>query len=110
MALYGKMLGLIAPFLGDNATIIAFPGLRSESVNSPSIKNSGQKIDSKYIITSKLGEQRAGGNITGGNRVSENGLKTAFDDTIKAFNKLNDEHITKVVIYNMFLIYNKLYR
>ena len=88
-SLYGKMLGLIAPFLGDNATIIAFPGLRSESVNSPSIKNSGQKIDSKYIITSKLGEQRAGGNITGGNRVSENGLKTAFDDTIKEFNKLN---------------------
>lgn len=88
-SLYGKMLGLIAPFLGDNATIIAFPGLRSESVNSPSIKNSGQKIDSKYIITSKLGEQRAGGNITGGNRVSENGVKTAFDDTIKAFNKLN---------------------
>ena len=88
-SLYGKMLGLIAPFLGDNATIIAFPGLRSESVNSPSIKNSGQKIDSKYIITSELGEQRAGGNITGGNRVSENGLKTAFDDTIKEFNKLN---------------------
>ena len=88
-SLYGKMLGLIAPFLGDNATIIAFPGLRSESVNSPSIKNSGQKIDSKYIITSELGEQRAGGNITGGNRVSENGVKTAFDDTIKAFNKLN---------------------
>lgn len=88
-SLYGKMLGLIAPFLGDNATIIAFPGLRSESVNSPSIKNSGQKIDSKYIITSESGEQRAGGNITGGTRVSENGLKTAFDDTIKEFNKLN---------------------
>ncbi len=83
------MLGLIAPFLGDNATIIAFPGLRSESVNSPSIINSGQEIDAKYIRISESGEQRAGGNITGGNRVSENGLKTAFDDTIKEFNKLN---------------------
>lgn len=88
-SLYGKMLGLIAPFLGDNATIIAFPGLRREDINSPSIINSGQEIDAKYIRISESGEQRAGGNVTGGTRVSENGLKTAFDDTIKAFNKLN---------------------
>ena len=88
-SLYGKMLGLIAPFLGDNATIIAFPGWRREDINSPSIINSGQEIDAKYIRISESGEQRAGGNITGGTRVSENGLKTAFDDTIKAFNKLN---------------------
>lgn len=88
-SLYGKMLGLIAPFLGDNATIIAFPGWRREDINSPSIINSGQEIDAKYIRISESGEQRAGGNVTGGTRVSENGLKTAFDDTIKEFNKLN---------------------
>ena len=65
-SLYGKMLGLIAPFLGDNATIIAFPGWRREDINSPSIINSGQEIDAKYIRISESGEQRAGGNIKTG--------------------------------------------
>ncbi len=88
-ALYGKMLGLVAPFLGDNVTIIAFPGLRSENIYSQSIKNSGQTIEEKYIKVTETGELRAGGNITGGNRAMENGINYSFNDTIDIFNKLN---------------------
>lgn len=107
-ALCGKMLGLIAPFLGNNATIVAFPPLRSEPVTNPSISDAGVKIDRKYINEKGMVK----GYVTGFARALFAETYESFHNTRKAFNTLNTKTKceAEILVRRMFKNDNEIIR
>lgn len=98
-ALCGKMLGLVAPFLGDNATIVAFPPLRKEHANNPSIKYAGVP---ENIDVNERGMVE--GYLTGFARTLFAETYESFHNTRKAFNALNTKTKceTEILVRRMF--------
>jgi hypothetical protein len=76
-ALYGRLLGIVKPFLGSAARIRMLAGVRSEELDAKAIRRAGQSVGAP-----QPGSKRQSSAITGGSRTLLESMEREFWSTL----------------------------